>query len=1173
MEPLRKLRGMLPYLTAMFLNAFVDLGHKIVIQNTVFKIYDGNTQVVLTAVVNALILLPFILLFSPAGFISDRFPKNVVMRTAAWFALLLTALIAVCYHQGWFWGAFAMTLLLGAQAAIYSPAKYGYLKPLVGKERLAQGNGAVQAVTIVAILAGTFIYSIFFESRFDRFGGASSGDILRAVAPLGWLLVINSAIELVLTYRMPQLEDGDRELRFSPSDYLRGRALRENLQPLKNRAVIRLSIFGLAVFWAVSQVMLAAFPAFAKDSLGIHNTVLLQGMLAASGVGIIVGSVLAGRWSKNHIETGLIPVGALGITLGLLWLPALDSVLAHCLNFMFIGVMGGLFIVPLNALIQFHAGEHELGKVLSGNNLVQNIAMLGFLVVTALCALAGADTTLLLLMIAVVALVGTGYTVLKLPQSLVRFILSYVLTRRYRVRVQGFKNLPERGGVLLLGNHISWIDWAVIQIACPRPVRFVMLKSIYERWYLRGLFRLFGAVPISQGAGSQGALEQVAALLDEGEVVCLFPEGTISRTGHLAEFRPGYERACALANDAVRIVPFYLRGLWGSQFSRSSARLKQMRAAGLTRDIIVAFGAPIAKDTRADVLKRRVFDLSIHSWEQYVAELPTLSEAWLTGAKRLGGEMALADTLTAPLSGTQSLAAGLCLARRIRKLSPEQNVALLLPASSAGALANMAALCAGKTVLNLNYSASPEALRHALDSAGIGTVYTSQRFLEKLEQRGPALLPLLANRKVVPLETLRGQIGKVERVWQWLAVALLPPSLLKRLFVARVAADAPAAILFSSGSEGLPKGVVLSHRNILANVRQIADVLNMEERDVVMGSLPLFHAFGLTVTTFMPMLEGLPLVCHADPTDALGVAKAVAEYRATVLCGTATLLRLYSRHPRVHPLMMRSLRVVVAGAEKLGEDVRESFKLKFNKDIYEGYGATETTPVASVNLPDQLDTRHWQVQIGGKAGTVGMPLPGSSCKIVDPETLEELPTGSDGLILIGGCQVMRGYLNDPERTAAAIVEIDGVRWYKTGDKGHLDADGFLTVIDRYSRFAKVGGDMVSLGAVEEALRRILAEPDLELTAVNLPDAKKGERIVALIATERDGRDIRARLAAAGVKPLLMPAEIYLVRELPKLGSGKTDVGAARRLALQFAEEAQAGALDEAGAVRTASTPE
>jgi acyl-[acyl-carrier-protein]-phospholipid O-acyltransferase/long-chain-fatty-acid--[acyl-carrier-protein] ligase len=247
--------------------------------------------------------------------------------------------------------------------------------------------------------------------------------------------------------------------------------------------------------------------------------------------------------------------------------------------------------------------------------------------------------------------------------------------------------------------------------------------------------------------------------------------------------------------------------------------------------------------------------------------------------------------------------------------------------------------------------------------------------------------------------------------------------------------------------------------------------------------------------------------------------------------------------------MLDSLRLVVAGAERLSPDVREAFALKFRKAIYEGYGATETTPVASVNLPDRLDTSYWKVQTGSRPGTVGMPLPGTSFRIVDPGTLESLPAGEDGLILIGGVQVMKGYLNAPEKTAKVIIELDGRRWYKTGDKGHLDSDGFLTIVDRYSRFAKLGGEMISLTQVEEQVRRVLGQPELELVAVNLPDEKKGERVVLLLAAQIDGDKVRKALIEASINPLTIPAEFRQVAEVPKLGSGKTDFKGARELAM------------------------
>jgi acyl-[acyl-carrier-protein]-phospholipid O-acyltransferase/long-chain-fatty-acid--[acyl-carrier-protein] ligase len=348
----------------------------------------------------------------------------------------------------------------------------------------------------------------------------------------------------------------------------------------------------------------------------------------------------------------------------------------------------------------------------------------------------------------------------------------------------------------------------------------------------------------------------------------------------------------------------------------------------------------------------------------------------------------------------------------------------------------------------------------------------------------------------------------------------------------------------------MPKGVVLSHRNIQSNCKQISDVLNTRVDDVVMASLPPFHAFGLTVTLIMPLIEGIPIVCHPDPTDVLGIARAVAKYRATILFGTATFLSLYARNRKVDPIMLEPLRLVVAGAEKLPEKVRHDFQLKFNKYILEGYGATETTPVASVNVPDAVDTTDWKIQVGQQEGSVGLPLPGTSFKIVDPDTLKELPLGEDGMILISGNQVMLGYLDDEERTQEAVIEEDGMRWYITGDKGHLTSEGFLIIVDRYSRFAKIGGEMVSLGAVEEAAYKTLAEDsDEELAAAAVPDAKKGEKIVVLVTSEDLEQHLRERMVAAGASPLLIPSKVLRVDEIPKLGSGKTDFTALNALAL------------------------
>ena len=1150
MTQLTRVPGFLPFVVVVFLNSFVDLGHKIIIQNTLFKAYDGPEQIWLTAVVNALILLPFILLFTPSGWIADRWPKNRVMRTAAWVAVGITLGITACYYLGLFWPAFAMTFVLALQSAIYSPSKFGYIKELCGTEALTPANAWVQASSSIAILAGILTFSVLFEMMLATPSGQIGGTgmapdaIMRQIAPVGWFLVLGSLVEVAMTYRLPDRRAGDPAMHFHWGEYVSGRYLKHNLHAAWDNQVIWLSIIGLGVFWGISQVLLAAFPAFVEDSLGETNTVVIQGVMAFAGIGIIVGAAIAGRIARDHVETGLIPFSALGIAATLFFLPLIGAPWLHGINFMALGLLAGMFIVPLNALIQFNAGERELGRVLAAKNFILNWIMLGGLIVTVISALADAGSRAIMVALAVVALGGAVYTVWQLPQSLVRFFIGRLMAVRYRLQVIGLDNMPAQGGVLMLGNHISWIDWAMVQMASPRPVRFVMERVIYERWWLKWFLDFFGVVPISR-AGSRNALQAVTELINQGQVVCLFPEGTLSKNAQLAEFKRGFEVAAEGADGVI--LPFYLRGLWGSRFSNASDKLKESRRGGRARDVIVAFGPTLPITSNAQRVKQAVFELSVSSWAEHVQSLPTLPAAWLQVAKRRLDVPMVLDSAGTALTNRRLIAAVLLFAGALRKRCPQRNLGILLPASSAGVIANLAGWLAGKTVVNLNYTASPEALAAALASAGIRNVITADRFLRKLRQRGIDAEALLTGATLHRMEDIRSGLGRVKGFAAFAAAIALPASLLRALYCHRVHPEDTAAILFSSGSEGAPKGVELTHRNILANVRQIADVLNTETDDLMLSNLPLFHAFGLTATTALPLLEGIPMVCHPDPTDALGSAKAIARHKATVLCSTSSFLRLYVRNRKVHPLMLESLRVVVAGAERLSPDVRDGFAVKFGKGIYEGYGATETTPVASVNVPDAIEVANWKVQTGNKPGTVGMPLPGTSFRVVDPVTLQALPSGEDGLILIGGVQVMKGYLNDPARTSAAVVELDGQRWYKTGDKGHLDADGFLTIVDRYSRFVKLGGEMVSLGAVEGAVRRALAEPELDLCAVALPEPKKGERVVLLI-TGKDPDALRAQLLKAGVPPLLLPATILRVDSVPKLGSGKTDFAAAKRLA-------------------------
>ena len=1096
MKNLFKIGGFTPYIFIVFLNAMTDLGHKIILQNTIFKAYDGSELIILTAVVNALILLPFIFLFSPAGFLSDKYPKVQIIRVASLAAVGITTLILFSYIMGWFWIAFGLTFVLAAQSAIYGPAKYGLIKEMVGNEKLTQANAMVQSVTIVSILAGAVVYSIFFESLLaDQ--STNKSEILQYIYPVGFALIGASVVEFLLSLHLIKTVEIKKSMQFKPKKYANLTYLRGNLRVIKRNQVVWLSIIGLSIFWGISQLVVAVFGEYLKESMNVTNTVIAQGILSLSGVGIIAGSLFVGRVSRRYIETGTIPLGALGITLSLFLVTTFDSLYALGVLFFFYGFFSGLFIVPLNTLIQFATPKRMMGKILAGSNFMQNVSMFFFLMVAALFAYVGFSSTALFFVAMIIALLGFVFTLTQLPQSLVRFMVRLGFGLKYRVDVDGLDNIKASRGVLLLGNHISFLDWAFLQIAYPKQIRFVIDRGYYNLWYFKPVLKFFGAIPISS-RGGKNALSLVSEALNRGETVALFPEGHLSRNGHLGKFQKGFELATAEVTRNAIIVPFYLRGLWEGQFSHASTKLQRRKL----NDIGVTFGKAMPINSSAKEVKEAVFRLSINSYEAYSRRLPTLPKAWLKEAKSIGKNLSIADSTGVELSGHRFITAVLLMRGAFNKLlGKEQNVGLIVPTSAGGSIANMATLSLGKTIVNLNYSSGTASLKHAIKIAGIKQVLSSKQFITKLKAKGFDLEEALDEVEVIYLEDIKASMSKLSQLLTFVQVKLLPTRLLSLFYIKSVSIDDTAAILFSSGSEGTPKGIELTHQNIMGNIKQITTVLNPQDSDVMLGTLPIFHSFGLTVSTMLPLIEGIPVVCHPDPTDGLGIAKISVKYDATFLFATATFFRLYARNRKIHPLMFDKLRMVVAGAEKLPKEVRELFKERFGKTVYEGYGTTETTPVASCNIHDALLPDSYAIQQGNKFGTVGLAVPGSSFAIVDPESFEPLPTGEAGMILIGGTQVMKGYLGDEEKTKSVIKTIDGIRWYVTGDKGYVDEDGFLTIVDRYSRFAKLGGEMVSLGLVESEIAKLLDE-DSQIAITAIPDDKKGEKVVLL-----DGKQV------------------------------------------------------------------
>jgi len=536
---------------------------------------------------------------------------------------------------------------------------------------------------------------------------------------------------------------------------------------------------------------------------------------------------------------------------------------------------------------------------------------------------------------------------------------------------------------------------------------------------------------------------------------------------------------------------------------------------------------------------------SFAEWQVYPSKLDPIHVAWLKSAKKSKTAFAVADIEGVEISHKKFLTGVLLFSEKIEAYSPEQNVGLLLPSSGGGAIASIAILSLGKTLVNLNFTAGKKALGSAAKQAEVKHIYTSRKFLDKMLERGMDLASYFPESKLLMLEDIKEEISTFSRISTLLKAIILPASMIQKSYFKDVSMNDTAAILFSSGSEGSPKGIELSHSNIAANAKQAAIELGAVNSDVIMSTLPTFHAFGFAITTLMPLSEGIPIVCHADPKDVSTIASGIQKYSGTILVGTPTFLRMYTISKKVTSESMHSLRLVVAGAEKLRSEVRDGFETKFKMPVYEGYGTTETSPGASVNLPD-IESPH---KLRNRPGTVGKAFSGTEFRIVDPDSLDPIPTGEDGLILIGGPQIMKGYLKMPEKTAEVIELIDGYRWYRTGDKGHLDEDGFLTIVDRYSRFAKIGGEMISLTTVEEEILDACNDKDLEIAATCLPDQRKGEKIVLLATNNLDKNELKKMLSDAKVNPLYHPTQVLMVEEIPKLGSGKTDFGATKKIAL------------------------
>jgi acyl-[acyl-carrier-protein]-phospholipid O-acyltransferase / long-chain-fatty-acid--[acyl-carrier-protein] ligase len=751
----------------------------------------------------------------------------------------------------------------------------------------------------------------------------------------------------------------------------------------------------------------------------------------------------------------------------------------------------------------------------------------------------------------VAAVLLVGCVVLR-PGMLANGFIWLITHTLYRLRVSGVEHVPATGAALLVCNHVSYIDWLLVRAAVPRRVRFLVWAPYAKAYGMRHLLRWTRAIPIDGSAGPRAivqALRQASDALAAGDLVCIFAEGGLSRTGFMLPFHRGFEQI--VKRTPAPIIPVCLDHVWGSVFSWRGGRILWKFPQELPYPVQVGLGSPMPPTSSAAEVRVAIQKLSADAAiERTARRRPVHVQFVRTAAKRPFARCISDSASKVELNYGKTLAGAMILAKHLRPiLGDAPMVGVWLPPSVGGVMANIALSLLHKTSVNLNYTAGPEVVRSSIRQCEIKHVLTSRLFtgkgfkLPEAEQAGF---------EPVYIEDFRKQISEGERLRAFLKVLLFPGWVLERwvLGLSDHKIDDLATIIFSSGSTGEPKGVMLTHQNIMANAESMIQAIDVDHHDVVVGILPFFHSFGFTVTLWVPLLVGASTVYHHDPRQAKEIGELSRTNGGTILLGTPTFLRFFQR--RCEPGDFDKMRILICGAEKLPQPLAKEFQEKFKVLPLEGYGCTELSPVVSTNVPDK--ELGGTKQIGNKPGTIGQPLPGTAAKIVNPETFEPVPIGQEGLLLIFGANVMKGYLNKPELTKQVIR--DG--WYVTGDIAKIDEDGFIAITGRLSRFAKVGGEMVPLEKIENELQDILGTSERVIAVAAVPDEKRGERLVVL-HLNHNGFDIGKlceQLTSKGLPNLWVPGErdFFEVSELPLLGSGKLDLQRLKQMALELAKK-------------------
>jgi len=1106
-----------PIFAVQFLGAFNDNLLKfamLFLANFGIFVAEPGKAELLAAIATGLFILPYFLFSALAGQVADMIDKARLIR---WIKLAEIMIMALGLAGFWFQSIpilLASLFLMGLHSTLFGPVKYSILPQHLGNAEIMGGTGLIEGGTFLAILGGQLLAGAIpaWEAGLAAMGIALLGFLASLAIPVA-----------------PPIRDHHH------IDWNIFKGTREILATAHHGRGVWLSILGISWFFAAGAVLVSEFAPLVSGALAAKQEVATLFLIVFS-VTIALGSIAVNKLLKGEVSARYVPISALVLAGGLidLWLStsgfsvrtagatipqfvATPGAIRILIDLGVIAFAGGMFIVPLYAILQIASPPDERSQIIAANNIVNaGVTVLAVLAIGGLLA-SGIDVPGLIGVLGFATLAVAILSIWLLPDTLFKAVVRLALKLLYRVEVAGLEHMPEPGErAVVVVNHLSFLDGVLLGAFLPGKPTFAVNTQIARSWWVKPFLGLFKAFPVDPT--NPMAAKAMVKAVREGRTLVIFPEGRITVTGALMKVFDGPGMVADKAD--APIIPVRLNGPQYTPFSRMKGKVRQRWFPKISIDVLpprrfAIEGEMSAKERRA-IAGRRLYDeMSRMIFETSDTQRTLFTALCDASALHSGKALVVEDVKREPLSYARLITAAGLLGKRLERGTQQgEAIGLLLPNVTGVAAAFFALQAIGRVPAMLNFTVGLANMRSACTTAEIATIVTARAFVEQAKLGD--LIAALENdgRRIVYLEDLGATIGAVEKLCAALTVKRAGARHRRRA----ISPDAPAVILFTSGSEGTPKGVVLTHRNLLSNCAQLAARIDFNTSDVVVNALPVFHSFGLTGGTLLPLLNGIRTVFYPSPLHYRVVPALAYDANATILFGTDTFLAGYAR--MAHSYDFYSLRYIFAGAERVRDETRKVYAEKFGLRILEGYGATEAAPVIAVNTPMHF-----------KAGTVGRLLPAIEAR------LDVVPGIEDGgRLYIRGPNVMAGYLLAAE---PGKLQPPQEGWHDTGDIVTIDDAGFVAIRGRAKRFAKIGGEMVSLPAVEGYAASVW--PAAEHAVVTRPDPRKGEQLV-LFTTAKDAtqKALQDWCKAHGVAELMIPRDIRLLDALPVLGTGKID---------------------------------